>query len=214
MSKRRFRRKRKFIKGSALKLARTALKRVKRVEKKVAGAELKFTNSGFVTQVVDNVGHVHRLSLITQGVGQAQRIGQKVTIKSIEFWGSASIGLAPSGFTTLRIMLIQDKRQVADGIPAPGTIFQDLSPFSPLDMVTGLNRFRVFYNRFIYLNVIDKTSTTFRLFKRINIPMLFNGVSSADVEKNGLFMVMISDEPVVANRPTFNYYYRSRYYDM
>lgn len=205
MGKRRFRRR---IKGSALKIAKRALKKVKTLDKKVGKAELKRV-SIFFTGPVTDTGSVDLINGITEGTGTGARIGMSVGMKFIDFRGSLQANAA-AAFTVARIMIFRDKRQEIDAKSTPSAILQSVSVYSPLDD-KRMKRYAILYDRFFVMDNLSRRSIGLRLFKRFNQEVRFNGNLSGDIEKNGIYILFLSN--LSSTQPTLTYDISFGYYD-
>ena len=103
-----FRRKKRPIrrrkKLTVAKVNRKVNRLLGKQEKKYADTTLTYTG-------VDSSGSVNLLNIpnIIEGVGDTDRIGQKITLKSINIKGQLTVGhgLTPDNFNQLRIMLVK-----------------------------------------------------------------------------------------------------------
>ena len=148
----RYRRKKsKKIVGSALTIAKKALKGVKKLNKKVGKAELKYTNSGITTGAITSTGTITQLCLSSEGTSDVQHIGAAATIRKLQMIGAIRIHTSATN-TSFRCIVFRDRRQVADTKTSVTDVLTDVNPLSPLESITA-NRFHIIYDKFIYLDL-------------------------------------------------------------
>lgn len=137
---------------------------------------------------------ITHLSGITQGDSDQNRTGNSLLAKSIYIQGRI-VKHASATSTVVRLMLIRDNQQVADTAP---TTTEILDPSlgalidCPLNNET-VGRFSVLYSRKFVVNA-DRSSTFFKVYKKMNSHVRYNGANAGDSQKNHLFWVAISDE--------------------
>ena len=111
--------------------------------------------------------------------------------------------------TLLRMLIIQDNQQIADTDPTIATLLES-------DVMSGLaigalGRYKVLMDKTVCLDNVSKKQFTTTKFIRLNHHIRFNGSASTDIQKGGLYLVLLSDE--AANTPTCVYNTRLSFYD-
>ena len=198
-------RRRRRRKG-AYKLAKLALKRT-RAEKKFINKEI--TDTAGITPITDS------LILLSQGTGESDRIGNKITVVSIAI--RCLVEMNDSTETTQgRVMVILD-RQPNGALATPSEILQD--PSGGDSYLSYLNlanrkRFRVIRSMRFRMSNTGRKSQTLSMFRKCRIPMIFssNNGNVTDIETNNLVLLYQSDAPMgVENSILFKI--RIRYID-
>jgi len=167
------------------------------------GGEMKFldTAQGFTFDTTGEVPAGGQLNLIPQGVNESERIGRKVTIKSIH----ARWQIQPNANTwlgsTLRLLLVQDTQ--CNGAAAT---YSGVGGVLESDSVTAFrnlentNRFIIHMDKFFSLQPTAGILTAFNaspkcitFSKRCNIPIEFDSSATTGaigtIRSNNLFLL-------------------------
>lgn len=171
--------------------------------------ELKALDVTIDQSDMSSSGTVVPIHLVSQGDTQGQRTGNVINVKNIDIGFHLTRTAAMTGQSLnqfFRWALVVDKEQISDGIPGAGDIFE--TPGAPyLDHVSlvHLERFRFLYvSPCIDLNQMVMWTTSNSLVgvpTKANvygyswsgeIKVAFNGTASTDIEKNGIFIVLLN----------------------
>lgn len=112
--------------------------------------------------------------------------------------------------TTYRVMLVLDKQQVGDSNPTIADILETVNVYSPL-ATANVGRFKVMKNWFFNTNDVAGTFKKLELYKDFRFHTRYNGTSGSDIQKNGLYLITLSDQATHA--PTFAYTWKVGYHD-
>lgn len=194
---------------SALGLAVKAVRGVKYL-KGIINAEQKFKGSGTVTATIDDAGTVQPLFEMNQGDNNGERIGLQVKASWMEIRFVGKINATSQTDTQMRVIIFVDKQQVADSDTNVGNVLSGVSTYSPHNELDR-GRFRYLYDRQFSLNSTNKG--TFIVHKRIrlNLKIRYNGTAFTDIQKNGIYLLLLSGES--SNLPTFVFNVGLHYYD-
>lgn len=193
-----YKRKRKF-KSTALVIAKRALRKVNKVAKTVFD-ELKKNDTAILSQSVLPAGLVTNIVGISQGTGTSQRIGNSCVVKGVGLHGK--IELSPLNSKSLvRLIMFIDKQQVPDSKTDTAAILATLTPFSYRDLQSR-GRFTVIWDKYFTVHS-NRVIISFRMWKRLNLNQKYNGLSSTDIQKNGIYLCSITDQ--VADFPVLTY---------
>lgn len=191
-------------KAPAKKVAVSALRRIKRLEHNF---EVKYFNSSYTTPLVA-AGDVFPLTNIAQGDTALTRDGNDITLRSVRVIGSVSLSSdvpqSVAGSQTYRMIIFQDKQQVADTDPAVTDVLLTAGVYSPYNYPAVKERFKILHDKLYTLNpqgAIAQFDAGIRQHQRNHnlwvFPtvkkMMFNGASATDYQKGGLFMLLIVD---------------------
>jgi len=218
-AKRRYVRKQSIPKGlsrvSAAQVDRNLANEVaklKRAVRKRAPEDKYFDYAIAFANVADTAGASNIICQIPAGAGEAQRIGDSITVSAIDVLvrvgtTSASTGVAPAGEEAVRFAVVQDMQQITDAATvSPATVFAQVSnPLNPLlNIELGVKRFKVlWYSPVMQLSRIISSATPVATLTALsptqanwafahlkcNIKVRYNGTSLTDVEKNGLYVL-------------------------
>ncbi len=109
-------------------------------------AELKFLDTDVDDAVVASVLGVNEITIIPQGDSESERIGRKITIKSIHVKGTVKLEDAATSATAtdcVTCMLIQDKQ--TNGAAMTAAQFLEVDDFESFRNLANSGRFRVLY---------------------------------------------------------------------
>lgn len=193
-------------KYSVSQMARSALKGVSYLKGLVNSEMYKDTTS--VTETPNNSGVIVLFNGVAQGDSDLQRTGNSIFIRKI----NAKLYLAKHASATLtscRIMILCDNQQVGDTAPAVLDVLSAASPNAFLNTDT-VGRFSILYSKRFLLNA-DRPQALLDYNKVVRMHTRFNGTAATDIQKCGLYYLMISNEPT--NTPTISGYFRIAYHD-
>lgn len=207
---RRMRRRRKVAwynkKYSAGQLAVKAW-RATRYLKGLVNSEM-FHNEITTSASINNTGTVYSLTNISQGDSTTTRTGNSILVrnllKRIRFTKNAS-----ATTTFVRCVLFQDKQQVGDTSPAITDLLASATVDAPLNLNT-LGRFKILYNKTIVLNT-NSPQWHKESYHKMYTHVRYNGTAGTDIQKGGLYIMFISDQPT--NAPTLDMWLRLGYHD-
>lgn len=203
------RRRRTYARTSGERLAIKALRGVKAIrgiinsEKKVHDISSSFEPT--------TTGTVIHLNPVSQGDTNTSRDGNSILAKYLGV-RTRSIMHSTATATYIRYMIIQDTQQVSDTTPTIGDILQDVSVLSFYDRNLNVGRFKVLHDKVQNLDVINRWSGQLNFNCSLNHHTKFNGTAGSDIQKNGLYLVLLSNE-ATGTKPNVTYESRFAYYD-
>jgi len=198
-----FRRKPKTLAQKAYRMAKS----IKRTYK----PEVKKSDKGQSTYNVGTVAGVIPVTSIAQGDDNLTRSAHKILVKSVVAKGWIKHNNTASDGQVVKVWLIQDKQQVGDTAPTAANIFtvQGNSVTSPLNPDT-VGRFKILWSKTFILDPSNEIKTMY-MFKRLSLPVRYNGATISDIQKNGLYILYASSDD--ANKPTLTIDIRTSFYD-
>lgn len=155
---------------------------------------------------------VHLTSL-AQGDTFYQRTGNSILLKSLTMNGYAYINPSTTTNTRFMLALVVDKQQVSDTIPAIDDIFDATNSPHTLLKTNTLGRFKVLWRKQYTLssNSTGDNALQLKRFTKFNFHVRYNGAASSDIQRNGVYLVIITSEP--SNYPTIEFNTRINYHD-
>jgi hypothetical protein len=171
------------------------------------GTELKFldttwnVNPSATGQIVlDSVNEV------AAGTGESQRVGRKVTIKSINMRFVPNLNSTASAANTddgMRVILYHDKQ--CNGA-APNVVdILESADYLSFNNLSNKNRFRILMDKYVDLSSASGISATFgkiaktkQFYMKCNIPIEFSSTTGgiAEIRSNNIGVLCISDKGV------------------
>lgn len=190
---------------------------------KVIRPERKFIDTT-VSHIAGATATINSLVSCAAGDTNITRDGRKIVLKSIQWRLAARTDTDNIFGDFIRVIIFQDKRQVADTIPTAAQLLQDsTSTDSMLNRDTG-GRFKVLKDfSFAMTGVapsgqgqaIQAGGITYKKgLKKLNIPVYYNGDAGTDVEKNGVYCLMLANENDSGEQTTVTCRFRIRFTDM
>lgn len=146
---------------------------------------------------------------MAQGDTSSQRTGNSILMRNV-FLRLVFTQSSAATSTIYRVMLIKDTQQVGDQSPAAPDILESLNPLSPLNTST-VGRFKVMKNWFFTTDDTKTQTRVLNLYKNFRFHTKFNGTANTDIQKNGLYLFMITDQPT--NVPRVDYTWKVGYHD-
>ena len=107
-------------------------------------------------------------------------------------------------------MLVLDKQQIGDTPPAVSDILETVSPLSPLATAT-VGRFTIMKNWFFTTDDTKSQTRIIECYKQFRPHAKYNGVANTDIQKNGLYLVLLSDQST--NTPRIDFTWKVGYHD-
>lgn len=197
-------------KYSTAQIARAAWRSAKYI-RGLVNSEMFHLDQSISLAAQSSITHITGL---TQGDEFTQRTGRSILLKSINLGGSLQIHPSVSQNTRIMIALVQDKQQVSDTAPLITDIFTTgTSPHTFLNANT-LGRFTILWRKHYTLSPATgggKDAYSFSKFTPMNCHIRYNGTTSTDIQKNGVYLVVITSE--ATNYPTVELTSRISWHD-
>jgi len=155
------------------------------------------------TYALDTTGSITLVNGVDTGTDFTNRIGRKITIKSILLQGYTETQDTDVAATLCRVMIIQDS-QPNGATPTIANIFNAATSSAPLNL-TNRDRFRViidkwfvcgYYNKTATFSLGDQTTRLVKKYKKCNIPVTFSGTAAtiASIQSNSLLLVTLGNQ--------------------
>lgn len=184
--------------------------KVRKVVKKEMAKEIEKKHYYVTAQpTIANTGTVIALTNIVQGDDDRQRQGLAIKAKSLLIRYNIEMNASALN-TTLRLAVVRDNQQISDGTPTWTNIFRATDTNTPLNEAQA-GRFTVLYDRKYVLNQGSYELRHGKMFRKLNHSVRYNGVGSGDIQKGGLYLAVLADQPT--NLPTLSYYSTLAYTD-
>lgn len=186
--------------------------RVKRLEKKTSGIELKYRDTESGAQIPAVAGAFFLLNGIAQGDDHDDRNGDSVTMSSIQLRLLAT-GFPANDKNQLRVMIVQDKQPneaiftIADLLSRVATL-ENIGSYLNLNNV---HRFRIISNTYITIDDDGQSSCVHSIYKKLNFKTRYSGAAGniADINTNSLYAFVIGANAL----GDFHFTARLRYLD-
>jgi len=160
-----------------------------------------------------NQSAIFSLCQIAQGDAINGRTGNSILVKSLAFNGYAYVDPTITNNTRFTLALVRDKQQISDTTPALTDIFTSGTDPHTLLNTNTTGRFKIMWRKQYTLMppAGGRDSITFKHYDKLNFHVRFNGTANTDIQKNGLYLVMISSEP--SKYPSISINTRLSYHD-
>lgn len=197
-------------KYSVSQMASRALRGVNYIRGLVNSEMFKYDTTASLA--VTTSGNMDLINDMAQGDGDNTRTGNSIYIRQVDIRGELVMDTDATS-TTVRLMLVCDTQQIGDTAPGVGDVLDSalntFSVYRPLNSDT-VGRFNVLYARNYILNP-QRPSCLFRIFRKMRLHTRFNGIAATDIQRNGLYLLAISNE--ATNAPAVVYTCRVSYHD-
>ena len=181
---------------SPMELATKAWRATKYIKGLVNSEMYHLQTSG--TSSVNNTGTIIHLSALAQGDGPDARTGNSILLRNI-FLRLGITQHASATSTYYRIILFHDKQQVSDTPPTVSQLLESSSTLSPLEQ-DSFGRFKIIQNWFFTTDNTKATTRVIEKYYKVYKHLRYNGTAATDIQKNGLYLMLLSDQPT--NTPT------------
>ncbi len=194
------------------------LKGVSHIRRQVAlevarqnGAELKFHDLDINDAVIAQNGTIAQVTCvqIAEGIGEEQRVGRKLTVRSInwrfDITGGVQANTATPNHEVVRVILYLDKQ--ANGATAAITDILEVDDYQSFNHLANKSRFRTLMDRTYNLDLVAATGADATsewslqaiqdtLFKKVNIPIEYDNTAAdgsiATIRSNNIGVLLLS----------------------
>lgn len=189
-------------------LARLAWSGVKGL-RALVNAEKHFTDYSGAGLIAYSTGQVIDLTAISQGDTINNRTGNSVLVNNVSnrLFYTKDVNATN---TLIKVMLVLDTQQIADTAVTASSILESVDPLSPLNR-QNLGRYKILATRNVSLHS-SKTMAKVNIFRKFKKHHYrYNGTASTDIQKGGLYLVSVHNEPT--NLPSIGFNSTVAYYD-
>lgn len=159
---------------------------------------------------VSNTGTVIHCTAIGQGDNITSRQGNSIFLRNILCRVTLEQNSSATS-TFYRVILFQDTQQVGDASPTVSDVLNTVSTLSSLSLAQP-GRFNILKNWFVETNNGQGTSKALEWYDgNIYSHVKYNGSASSDIQQNGLYLLLLSDQST--NTPTVTYNIKVGYHD-
>lgn len=157
-------------------------------------------------------GVVNSLVSISQGDTDSGRTGNSILARTLSYRYRLEINPSVTSNTSVSIFIIWDKQQLGDTNPVVGDLLASLRPEALINL-SEAGRFKILSRKnFILTPVTGGTpAREVKGFHKFYKHIRYNGSASSDIQKNGLYVVLIHSEST--NLPTITGTFRLGYHD-
>jgi len=163
--------------------------------------EIKYLDTSIVITDITSSGNVTHLTAVAQGDTQSTRTGNTINLSTLH-WQIVVRNSTATSLSSLRYAIVIDKEQVGDTSPAVTDVFSSTDPVVALPSLENLERFRILYmSPLIELGRVQRATgviATYPQFSKFtwkgNVKVSYNGAASSDIEKNGVYMIVMTDD--------------------
>lgn len=207
-TRRRFNRRRRSVpwynrKYSTAQIARAAWRSAKYI-RGLVNSEMFHVDQA--CSLGSNQSAIFHLTGIAQGDTTAGRTGNSILLKSLAQNGFMYINASQTTNTRVMLALVVDTQQVSDTTPTIIDIFESGTDPHTLLKVQNLGRFKVLSRKQYTLdsNAAGNNAKSIKRFTKFNFHVRYNGTGSGDIQKNGVYLVMITSESSLYPSITIN----------
>lgn len=208
----------------ALRLAKKANKSIKKKENNTVVVAAPLDGSAALNPT--NSGLVYHINGVQQGVGQDQRIGNKIKSTSLRFRYDVDTSQMSQN-DWLRIVIVRDTDTDENNPPTwtPGTalsVFESIEANAMRNIHT-MGRYRVMYDKLIKSPYFDNNMQGSLTWSRTvwgdaklktGHIVTFNGSATTDPSKNAVYLMLLSDGAAVGQAPILHMKIRHWYKDL
>ena len=188
-------------KHSARGLAIKALKNIHHIKGMVNSERHYVTQTATVNP--SSTGSIVHLTSIGQDDTATGRTGNSILLRGININLECSMSSSiTNGETYFRIILFKDNQQIGDTSPGVTDVLASATTSSFLNQ-SQAGRFQILKNWYFTLDSIRGKSRIISHFVNQHTHVRWNGANGTDIQKNGVYLLFLSDEST--NTPTVTY---------
>lgn len=155
----------------------------------LVNSEAHVLDASHSSVLVANTPVIFHFNAIAQGDGQSNRMGNSVLMRSIHRTEYTTTAVAN---TLVREILFLDKQQISDTAPVATDILESGGPVSLYNKLS-INRFKILEDKIYTLSSAQRTGMVLRNSKKLNVHATYNGGATNDIQKNGLYKLIVAD---------------------
>lgn len=159
--------------------------------------------------LVPNTGTMTLLNGMAQNDTSSGRTGNSILMRNV-FIRLCFTQNASATSTIYRVMLVLDSQQIGDTNPTIPDILETVNPIAPLSTASA-GRFKVLKNYFFTTDDDKGQTKIINFYKDFRFHTRYNGTANSDIQKNGLYLVMLTDQPT--NAPRVDFTWKVGYHD-
>lgn len=189
--------------------AMTALKGVNYI-RGLVNSEVFKHDITYNTPIVDT-GVLIPLTGLAEGNGDDDRTGNSIFVRSVNLDGS--VAMQGENNTIIRMALILDTQQQSDTTPSYTDVYESASINTHLNSNT-VGRFSILDTQHIILNTGQLQHRKVSLNKAMRLHVRYNGSTATDIQRNGLYLALISNQKnAESTAPFCDFHIRVSYHD-
>lgn len=176
---------------------RQQLRSLQAVVKKLT-PELKYLDTDVSVTNITTAGSVISLNGVPEGTTDATRTGRTINVNKIHIQG---LWRSTTNQSAYRVAVVVDRQQVDDTDPTVGDVFSSTDPVDAMPDVNALERFRILKISPLYegsrvsnTSGVPTQSSYFEFTWNGSIKVSFNGTAGTDIQKNGIYIILLSDD--------------------
>lgn len=158
---------------------------------------LSFSNASVVSLPIPSTGNIYEQTNVAGGTDNNDRIGNVIQATSIKMKATLTKHASASS-SMLRVMFVKYNQ---DALTSVTDVLQTASYLSQKSIEHRYDS-KVLFDRTYNVDT-DNPKKSFNINLKTKFPIYFGGNLSSDLERNGIFMIVISDEPT--NTPTLSW---------
>lgn len=190
--------------------ANLALKKVNKLKKALNPEKKKFDYVG-AAAIGATWTNIYSVTQIAQGDDDHQRTGNLISAQSIS--GNILVYQnASASLSVLRLVVVHDTQTDPDGNTLNGTDIFEVNGVESLLNRNHLGRYRILSDQTTTLGTARNVAMYKISIPLKNLQVRYNGSADTDIQKNGIYVLGISNEGT--NTPTVTHYLRFTYTDI
>jgi len=158
------------------------------VEKKKLDTQITISPSNTLPSITHLTG-IAQSNALNGRAGNSIKLNY-LSIKALIQYAAGSVG------TLTSMYVIQDTQQVSDTAPGVYDIFEAAAGSLGVLNAANVGRFKILYKRKIVQDGMNARSV--ETYKKLKFHVRYNGANTADIQKNGLYLIVLSSQPTTA----------------
>lgn len=172
--------------------------------------EIKYIDEAGTVIGVPSTGRITLLNQVDQGFEAVDRVGAAIYMLKVHLKFFCNVGTGTQILQQTRVLIIQDRQQVDSTNPTFASIFEGGVSVVSLINYKNKKRWRILYDKYISLAFPGHMSENHQITVPINDEAYYSGNVGTSISKNGIYLILVSDNSSGTPSDSSNLRYNAR----
>lgn len=155
--------------------------------------EIKYIDESGTVLGVPSTGRITLLNQVDQGFEAVDRVGAAIYMLKVHLKFFVNVGTGTQILQQTRVLIIQDRQQIDSTNPSFASIFEGGVSVVALMNYKNKKRWRVLYDKYISLSFPGEMTVNHQITVPINDEAYYSGNVGTSISKNGIYLILVSD---------------------
>jgi len=172
--------------------------------------EIKYIDEVGTVIGVPSTGRITLLNQIDQGFEAIDRVGAAIYMLKVHLKFFINVGTGTQILQQTRVLIVQDKQQVDSTNPSLSALFEGGISVVALINYKNKKRWRILYDKYISLSFPGEMTENHQITVPINDEAYFSGSVGTSISRNGVYLIIVSDNASGTPADSSNLRYTAR----